>query len=120
LVALLNLSALLPGNPDYSSGWGFVGSAVIQAFVVWRLWHGSPLAWLFAFVSAALTVVTLFSMAPGTEIGVILLGALSIAQAGILATRPITTFVTVGSRSGTSPAYRRESWPSVRGTRSRA
>jgi hypothetical protein len=92
---------LLPGNP-HSTVWGFVGAVVIQTLVVWRLWHGSPLAWLFALASAVLTVAALFLMAPPTEVSVILLAVFSMAQAGILATRPITAFV--WSRPETSVA----------------
>jgi len=38
LTLLLDLSVLLPGNPHYSSLWGFVGAFVVQSLVVWRLW----------------------------------------------------------------------------------
>jgi hypothetical protein len=96
ITGLLNLSVLLPGNPDYSSGWGFVGSVVIQAAVIWWLWHGSPVAWLIALAFALLAVVSLLlvgAFAEEVEVGVILLAAFCIAQAGILATRPILAFV---------------------------
>jgi len=33
---------------------------VVQALVVWRLWHGSPIAWLFGLLSALLTVASIF------------------------------------------------------------
>jgi hypothetical protein len=45
LLALMDLAVLLPGRLDYTSGWGFIGSVAIQALIVWRLWHGSTLAW---------------------------------------------------------------------------
>jgi hypothetical protein len=93
LTALLGLSILLPGNPYYSSVWGFAGAAGIQALIVWRLWHGSPVSWLVAMAFAALTVVTLPLMAPPVEVGVIFLFVFSIAQAPILLARPITAFV---------------------------
>ncbi len=89
LVALLNLSIWLPGNPHFSSAWGFVGSVAIQALIVWRLWHGSSLAWFFAMAFATLTLVMLVLMQPPLEVGVILVFVLSIAQAAILWTRPI-------------------------------
>jgi hypothetical protein len=53
LLALLDLSVLLPGNP-YSSGWGFICSMAIQALIVWRLCRGSVVAWSVALVIAAL------------------------------------------------------------------
>jgi hypothetical protein len=92
LLALLDLSVLLPGNPR-STVLGFVGAVVVQTLVVWRLWHHSPFAWLFALGSAVLTVVALFLMAADAEVGVILLYVFSIAQAALLCTRPIRAFV---------------------------
>jgi hypothetical protein len=69
--------------------WGFIGfSDAIQAFIVWRLWHGSPLAWFFAIPFATLTPVSLVLMAAPLEFGVILFFVVSIAQAAILCTRP--------------------------------
>jgi hypothetical protein len=93
LAALLDLSVLLPGNPYYSSAWGAVGTMVIQALVVWRLWHGSPLAWFFGVAAAVLSVLAVFLMVPGVEVGVILLCVFSISQAAVLCMRPLTAFV---------------------------
>jgi hypothetical protein len=93
VTALLNLSVLLPGNPDYSSGWGFVGSVSIQAAVIWWLWHGSPFAWLIALTFALLTVVSFLLIQPKVEASLILVAVFCIAQAGILVARPITAFV---------------------------
>jgi hypothetical protein len=81
---------LLPGsNPHYSSISGFIGSVAIQALIVWRLWHGSLLAWFFALLFATLTPVSLVLMAAPVEFGVVLLLVVSVAQAVILLTRPI-------------------------------
>jgi hypothetical protein len=93
VTALLNLFVLLPGEPGYSSAGGIVGSAAIQAAVIWWLWRGSPFAWLFALAFALLTIVSLVLMGAGTGVGVILLAALCVAQAGILLTRPVLAFV---------------------------
>ena len=83
LVALLDLSVLLPGNP-YTSVGGFLGVVGIQGLIVWRLWHGSSLAWLVAMLFAAGSVVTLVLMQPPLEAGVILMFVLSLAQVLIL------------------------------------
>jgi|SRR5829696_1020492 len=83
LVALLDLSVLLPGNP-YTSVRGFVVSVGIQAIIVWRLWHGSSLSWLVAMLFAAGTVVSLVLMQPPLEAGVILMFVLSVVQVLIL------------------------------------
>jgi hypothetical protein len=93
VTALLNAFALLPGDPGFSSAGGFVGSAVIQAAVIWWLWRGSHFAWVIAFLFAFLTIVSLVLMEAGTEIGVILLSAFCVAQIGILLTRPVLDFV---------------------------
>ncbi len=88
-LAVLDLYALLPGNPHYSSVGGFIGSVAIQALIVWRLWHGSSLAWFFALLFATLTPVSLVLMAAPVEFGVVLLLVVSVAQAVILLSRPI-------------------------------
>jgi hypothetical protein len=96
LLALFDLSILLPGNP-YSSVGEFIGAVGVQAVVVWRLWHGSSISWLLAMAFAAGMVVTIPLMQPTLEIGVILVFVFSIAQVTVLWTRPIKAFVSVGS-----------------------
>jgi hypothetical protein len=83
LVALEDLSVLLPGNP-YTSVRGFVVAVGIQALIVWRLWHGSTVLWVVAMAFAVLTVVTLPLMQLPLEPGVILMFVLSVAQVLIL------------------------------------
>ena len=103
LLVLLDLSVLLPGNP-YASAWGFVGAVVVQALVIWRLWHGSPLAWLFGLLSASLTATSVFLISGPAEVGTILLTLFSLAQAGVLAAPPIVTFVWSRRETPVSPA----------------
>jgi hypothetical protein len=79
-----------------------MGAVAIQTLIVWRLWHGSPLAWLVALVLAALTVVTLPLMDPGFEVGVVLFFVLSTAQAVILCARPLRASVWREGSSGTT------------------
>jgi hypothetical protein len=83
LLALLDLSVLLPGNP-YTSVRGFVVAVGIQALIVWRLWHGSSLSWLVAMLFAAGAILTLLLMQPTLEAGVILWFVLSVAQVLVL------------------------------------
>jgi hypothetical protein len=83
LLALFDLSILLPGNP-YSSVRDFVVAAGVQVLVVWRLWHGSSISWLLAMAFAAGYVVTIVLMQPALEVGVILTSVLSVAQVLIL------------------------------------
>jgi hypothetical protein len=83
LLALFDLSVLLPGNPVSSNG-EFIVAIGVQALVVWRLWHGSSLSWLLAMFFAAGYVVTIVLMQPTLEDGVILTFVLSVAQVLIL------------------------------------
>jgi hypothetical protein len=92
LVVLLNLSVLLPGNPDYASFWGFVGSVTVQGLVVWGLWRQSSLAWGFALLLALLTPLSIYLMAAPWEIGVILVVIVSLLQAVVLAVPLLATF----------------------------
>lgn len=92
LLALFDLSVLLPGNP-YSSGEGFIVAVGVQALLVWRLRHGSSLAWLFAMFFATGYIVTLVLIEPSLEVGVVLTFVLAVAQAMILWTRPIKALV---------------------------
>ena len=83
LLALLDLDVLLPGNP-YSSVGEFVVAVGVQALIVWRLWHGSSLAWLVAMLFAAGAVLSLVLMQPPLDAGVMLMFVLSVAQVLIL------------------------------------
>ena len=104
VTALLDLSVLLPGNMDFSSGWGFVGSVVIQMLIVWRLWHGSSAAWVLAMAFAALALLSLALMKPPVEIDTVLLVVLSVALVATLAARPVVAFIW---RFGTAPEPQR-------------
>jgi hypothetical protein len=94
VLVLLNLSVLLPGNPDYESGWkGAVASLAVQALIVWRLWHRSSLAWFAGVALPLLTIVSLVLMAATTGVGVVLLILFSVAQVAILCTSPLRAFI---------------------------
>jgi hypothetical protein len=83
LLALFDLSVLLPGNPVSSNG-EFIVAVGVQALVVWRLWHGSSFAWLLSMLFAVGQVLTVVGMQPTLEVGVILTFVLSVAQVLIL------------------------------------
>ncbi len=89
LVVLLNLSAFLPGSLHYSSGSRFIWSVAIQALIVWRLWRGSTLAWLFALAFATFTPVMILAWGSPFELDVLFVFFISIAQAAILFTHPL-------------------------------
>ena len=102
LVVLLNLAVLLPGNPDYSSGWGLVGSVTVQGLVVWGLWRQSPLALGFGVLMALLTPLSIYLMAAPWELGVILAVIVSLLQAVVLAVLLLGTFVSSGKPAASS------------------
>lgn len=89
LSALVDLVVLLPGNPAFSSGWGLVGSVVIQSLVVWRLARGSVLAWALGVLMGLGGVASVLLV--GLPIGATeaLLAVVCLAQAGILLTPPV-------------------------------
>ncbi len=86
LLVALNVVVALPGNPHYSSGlWGVIGSIVIQALLVWRLWRGSAIAWVLGFLAALLTVVSLVLLVgPPFNATLVFFIVLLLAQTGIL------------------------------------
>ena len=96
LVVLLNLSVLLPGNPDYTSLWGLVASVTVQGLVVWGLWRQSALAWGFALLVALLTPLSIYLMAAPWEIGVILVTIVSLLQTVVLAVPLLATSASSG------------------------
>ena len=89
LLALMDLAVLLPGRLEYSSGWGVLVPFAIQTLIVWRLWHGSTLAWLFAVAFATLTPLMLLLAGGPFALDVFFVFCVSFAQAAILCTRPI-------------------------------
>jgi hypothetical protein len=102
LVVLLNLSVVLPGNPDYASFWGFVCSVTVQGLVVWGLWRQSSLAWGFALLLALLTPLSIYLMAAPWEIGVILVVLVSLLQAVVLAVPLLATLDSSGKPAASS------------------
>ena len=94
VLVLLNLSVLLPGNPDYESGWnGAAASLAIQALIVWRLWHRSSLAWYAGIAIPLLMIGSLVLMAATMEAGIVLLILVSVAQVAILCMPPLRAFI---------------------------
>jgi hypothetical protein len=92
LTLLLNLVVALPGNPDYTSGWGFVVAAVIQSLLIWRLWRASEIAWLLGLLSALVGVVSAFLIGGPYDLTEILFVVVSAAQGATLASPAIASF----------------------------
>jgi hypothetical protein len=103
LVAMFDVSVLLPGNLYTSSVEDFVVGVGIQALIVWRLWHGSSLAWLLAMFFAAGMVFSLILMQPDPEADVITVLVLSVAQVLILWMYALTRDRPLSSSVGIPP-----------------
>jgi Na+/melibiose symporter-like transporter len=104
LWALLDLVALLPGNPTFSSNWGLVGSLLIQSLVVWRLANGSALAWLFGLLMALGAVVFIPLTGPPFDATEIAFAVVCLAQAGVLLAPPVRCSVWPDHKTPTTAA----------------
>jgi hypothetical protein len=96
LFALVDLVVLIPGDSVvFFSGWSLAASVLIQGLLVWRLAHGSALAWMFGLLLALGTVALLFLMGGGApfELAVIFIVVFSLMQAAVLLSSPVRGFV---------------------------
>jgi len=93
IVALLNIWVFLPGGADFGSTASVAAGVAIQALIVWRLWHGSEIAWLFGLGGAVLALLSMILVGIGGDVGLIVLSAFFFAQAVILCTPPLLSFV---------------------------
>jgi hypothetical protein len=102
LLALLDLVVLLPGNPYFASTWGAIGAVAFQAWLVWRLDHGSGLAWGLGLLTSLGSLP--FVVLQGSPIGVTetLFVIVCLAQAWVLLSPPVRALV--WPRRDTPPA----------------
>lgn len=92
-IALFYLVALLPGNPDVSGSRGFIVGVVVQALIVWRLWHRSPIAWSLGVLGSVLYSVSFVLIGGPYETTFTISCLLMLMQAGILLTPPVLSYV---------------------------
>ena len=93
LLALFDIVALLPGNPVVSSAWGFAVVVVVQALIIWRLWHQSGPAWFFAVVISALYSVASILVGGPWETTLVVTSLLTLMQVALLCTPPVLVYV---------------------------
>ena len=94
LLALLALVALLPGNPDLTGSPGpLLVGVVIQALIVWRLLHRSPVAWFLAMLESVFYVVSVVLLGGPYETTLTISAVLALMQAGVLFTPPVLSYV---------------------------
>jgi hypothetical protein len=85
LTVLLNVVVLLPGDElSFSSTWGLLVSLAVQGLLVWRLTHGSVIAWLVALFFALGGVASAFLTAAPLDVSVAFFVLVCLAQAVVL------------------------------------
>lgn len=93
LLALFDLVALLPGNPDVSGSGGIVVVVAVQSLIVWRLLHRSGLAWFFGVTISSLYVLSLILAGMPWETTLAVTGLLTLTQVALLCTPPVLAYV---------------------------
>jgi hypothetical protein len=93
LLALFDLVALLPGNPDVSGSGGIVVVVAVQALIVWRLLYRSGLAWFFGVTISSLYVLSLILAGMPSETTLAVTGLLTLTQVALLCTPPVLAYV---------------------------
>lgn len=92
--ALVYFYVLIPGD---SVQGGSVRSALfwiaLQALVVWRLWLGSPGAWLLALCLNLLGIASVVLIGSGPELALVLVVATTVTQLVILVSGPVRAHV---------------------------
>jgi hypothetical protein len=93
LIALLDIVALLPGNPVVTSAPGFAVVVALQALIIWRLWHRSGLAWFFGVFLPSLYTVTLILAQMPWETTLVMTCLLMLTQIALLCAPPVLVYV---------------------------
>jgi hypothetical protein len=93
LLALFDLVALLPGNPDVTNARGLLIVVAVQALIVWRLLHRSPIAWSIAVLVSVLYAVSFVLVGAPYETTFLISCVLTLMQAGILLTPSVISHV---------------------------
>jgi hypothetical protein len=92
-IALFDLVALLPGNPDVTSTRGFVIVVAVQMLIVWRLLHRSPLAWSLMVLVSGLYAISFVLIGGPYETTFTASCVLVLTQVGLLFTPPVLAYV---------------------------
>ncbi len=93
LLALFDLVALLPGNPDVTGIPGFLIVVAVQALIVWGLLHRSRIAWSVAVLLSGLYVVSFVLLGGPYETMFTISCVLALLQTGFLFTPPVLSYV---------------------------
>src|SRR6266576_6217937 len=93
LLALFDVVALLPGNPDVTNARGLLIVVAVQALIVWRLLHRSSIAWSIAVLVSVLYAVSFVLVGGPYETTFLISCVLTLMQAGILLTPSVISHV---------------------------
>ena len=92
-IALFDLVALLPGNPDVASAPSFLVVVAVQTLIVWRLLHRSLIAWSLVVVLSGLYTVMFVLVGAPYETTFTVSSLLTLMQVGLLFTPPVLAYV---------------------------
>lgn len=92
-IALFDLVALLPGNPDVASTRSFLIVVAVQTLIVWRLLHRSQVAWFLALLASSLYAVVFVLGGAPYETTFTVSFLLTLTQVGLLLTPPVLAYV---------------------------
>jgi hypothetical protein len=102
-IALFDLVVLLPGNPDVTGAGGLLIMVAVQALIVWRLLHRSPIAWLLAVLGSSFYIVSFVFLGGPYETVFTISALLALLQVGFLFTPPVLAYVF--GKDSRSPAH---------------
>jgi hypothetical protein len=92
-IALFDLVALLPGNPDVTSTGGLLVAVAVQALILWRLLHHSAIAWAVAVLASGLYAVSFVLVGGPYETTFVISCVLALMQLGFLFAPPVLAYV---------------------------
>lgn len=92
-MALFDLVAVLPGNPDITGPSRLVAAFAVQALIVWRLLHRSAIAWSLAVLWSGLYATSFVLVGGPYETTFVISCVLALVQAAFLFTPPVRSYV---------------------------
>jgi hypothetical protein len=92
-IALFDLVALLPGNPDVASTRSFLVVVAVQTLIVWRLLDRSLIAWSLVVLLSGLYTVRFVLVGAPYETTFTVSCLLTLMQVGLLFTPPVFAYV---------------------------
>ena len=92
-LALFDLVALLPGNPDAASTGSFIVVVAVQLLIVWRLLHRSRIAWSLVVLGSGFYVVSFVLLGAPYETTFTVTCLLTLMLLGLLFTPPVLAYV---------------------------